>query len=159
MSQISLIFLVIFTLLHLSSTKEFFENSEGYTMEKKLAKQEKLLNNVISRLYDIERKNQQLEIKNQELEKKLKSQMEDINDDLQKHITSSEIHFNVIEQNVEDHIASSSNKFSEIQNRLEEHDAKFVKAEEIFVGHLNESASNFAQVQISIADQMASSDR
>merc|ERR1712150_115556 len=42
--------------------------------------------------------------------------------------------------------------------RLEEHDAKFVKAEEIFVGHLNDSASNFAQVQISIADQIASSD-
>ena len=154
MAHISLIFLVIFALLHLSSTRE----SKRY-MEKKLAKQEKLLNNVISRLYDVEMKNQQLEIKNQELEKKLKSQQEDINDELQKHITSSEIHFNVIEQNIEDHTSSSSNKFSDIQNRLDEHDAKFVLAEEIFVGHLNDSASNFAQVQKSIADQIASSDR
>merc|ERR1712141_527499 len=30
--------------------------------------------------------------------------------------------------------------------------------EEIFVGHLNDSASNFAQVKKSIADQIASSD-
>ena len=87
-------------------------------LEKKLAHQNKLLMDVTSRVNDIEFKNHDHEFKSEECICKenyeLRSKIEDIIDEFQKHVTSSEVHFGVIEQLFEDHETTSDNHFAEV---------------------------------------------
>ena len=78
-----------------------------------------LLLEINSRLQNVEIKNQALENENI----RLKYQMEDIrdiNEDLRHHITSSDIHFGVIEQNFDNYVSSSDIKFAEISDRIDQ---------------------------------------
>ena len=90
----------------------------------RLAHQDKLLMDVTSRVNDIKFKNHDHEFKSQDCICKenyeLRSKLEDINDDFQKHVTSSEIHFGVIEQLFEDYETSSDNHFSQVDKNLDE---------------------------------------
>ena len=63
--------------------------------------------------FEVEAKNQEQSILN-----KLRHEMKNITDDFSKHVTSSEIHFGVIEQLYDDHVKNSDSQFSEIQENL-----------------------------------------
>ena len=49
---------------------------------------------------------------------KLRHEMKNITDDFRKHVTSSEIHFGVIEQLYDDHVIRSDNNFEEINQNI-----------------------------------------
>ena len=151
-----ILFLTFSTIFHVSTTNITKESDS--LMTEKLIQLENILKDVISQLNDLETKNKELESKNQELENKLRSKMEDIDDDLRKHITSSEIHFNVIEQTFQEHLetfadynTSSSDHFAQIETSMVEHitksDAKFAASE-----------SNFASMQKNFTDHLAISE-
>ena len=89
---------------------------------KKLAHQDNLLMDVTSRVNDIEFKNHDHEFKSQDTICKenfeLRSKIEDIIDEFQKHVTSSEVQFGVIEQLFEDHETTSDNHFAEVDRTI-----------------------------------------
>ena len=89
---------------------------------KKLAHQDNLLMDVTSRVNDIEFKNHDHEFKSQDTICKenfeLRSKIEDIIDEFQKHVTSSEVQFGVIEQLFEDHETTSDSHFAEVDRTI-----------------------------------------
>ena len=93
----------------------------------RLAHQDKLLMDVTSRINDVELKNCDHEFKSQDVHKEnyeLRSKIKDINEEFQQHVTSSEIHFGVIEQLFEEHVTTSDNRFDVIEQSVEDHFAK-----------------------------------
>ena len=115
---------------------------------------------VTSRVNDIEFKNHDHEFKSEECICKenyeLRSKIEDIIDEFQKHVTSSEVHFGVIEQLFEDHETTSDNRFGIIEQIVEEHvttsDNHFAEVKQNLRNHIGNSDSHFRQVDTSLGE-------
>ena len=135
------------------------DSSDSYC-DDKVSDLEKIVFDLTSRLQAVEEKLAQQDVHKENYE--LRSKIEDINDEFQKHVTSSEIRFGVIEQIVEDHVTASYNHFSEVEENLRNHtnasESHFRQVEDSHRDHVTSSDSHFVQVEQTLGDYIASSD-
>ena len=110
----------------------------------------------ISTRQNVEAKNQEQSILN-----KLRHEMKNITDDFSKHVTSSEIHFGVIEELYDDHIIRSDNNFEEINQNISQIEQSLgqniSQIEQSLGDHVKNSDSQFSEIQENLSDIKVSS--
>ena len=120
-----LICLSIFATIHVAtndtSIDRLIQGSSDSNHDDKILDLEKIVLDLASRLQVVESKNQVLDDKNKDLTQEnyeLRSKIEDINDEFQKHLTSSQIRFSVLEQLVDDYNTTSDTRFAEVEEHF-----------------------------------------
>ena len=132
----------------MTSINQLIQGYSDSNHNDKILDLEKIVLDLASRLQVVESKNQVLDNKNKDLTQKLahhdkllkdvtsrghefncqdcickenyesRSKIEDINDEFQKHLTSSQIRFSVLEQLVDDYNTTSDTRFAEVEEHF-----------------------------------------
>ena len=158
-----------------TSINRLIQGSSDSNHDDKISDLEKIVLDLASRLKVVESKNQVLDNENKELSQKLahhdkllkdvtsrghefncqdcickenyelRSKIEDINDEFQKHLTSSTIRFSVLEQLLEDYNTTSDTRYAEV----EEH---FRRVDNSHSNHVMISDIHFSQVDETLTE-------
>ena len=176
-----------------TSINQLIQGSSDSNHDDKILDLEKIVLDLASRLQVVESKNQVLDDKNKDLTQKLahhdkllkdvtsrehefkyhdcickenyelRSKIEDINDEFQKHLTSSTIRFSVLEQLLEDYNTTSDTRYAEVEEHFRRvdntSDARYAEVEEHFrlvdnshSNHVMISDIHFSQVDETLTE-------
>ena len=187
------IFATIHVATNDTSINRLIQGSSDSNHDDKISDLEKIVLDLASRLQVVESKNQVLDNRNKELTQKLahhdkllkdvtsrghefncqdcickenyelRSKIEDINDEFQKHLTSSTIRFSVLEQLLEDYNTTSDTRYAEVEEHFRRvdntSDARYAEVEEHFrlvdnrhSNHVMISDIHFSQVDETLTE-------
>ena len=139
-----LICLSIFATIHVAtndtSINQKIQGSSDSNHDDKILDLEKIVLDLASRLQVVESKNQVLDDKNKDLTQEnyeLRSKIEDINDEFQKHLTSSQIRFSVLEQLIDEYNTTSDTRYAKVEEHFSQVDGAIGEWGGFLFGHLD----------------------